>query len=194
VKVSWASPIIVNTGKRSELLLVAEPYVASYNPSTGKELWKIDCIGGEVGPSLAYANGIVFAVNEYSKLVAVKLGDQPTILWETNDYMSDIPSPVATDKYLILPTSYGTIVCYDALTGEKYWEEDIGTGIYASPMLVKDNVYMLDRSGNMHIFKADKEFKRVGESKLGEKSVCTPAFTNGRIYIRGDKNLYCIGE
>lgn len=194
VKVSWASPIIVNTGKRSELMLVAEPYVASYNPSTGKELWKIDCIGGEVGPSLAYANGIVIAVNEYSKLVAVKLGDQPSVLWETNDYMSDIPSPVATDKYLIMPTSYGTILCYDMVTGEKYWEEDAGTGIYASPMLVKDNVYLLDRSGLMRIFKADKEYKLVSEAKLGEKSVCTPAFTNGRIYIRGDKNLYCIGE
>jgi outer membrane protein assembly factor BamB len=194
VKVSWASPIIVNTGKRAELLLVAEPYVASYNPTNGKELWKIDCIGGEVGPSLAYANGIAFAVNEYSQLCAVKLGDQPSILWESTDYLSDIPSPVATDKYLFMATSYGTVLCYDAVTGEKYWEEDFGTGIYASPMLVKGNIYLLDRSGKMHIFKADKEFKRVSESKLGEKSACTPAFTNGRIYIRGDKNLYCIGE
>lgn len=194
VKVSWSSPILVNTGKRNELMLVADPYVASYNPANGKELWKIDCIGGEVGPSLAYANGIVFTVNEYSKLCAVKVGDEPTVLWENSDLLSDIPSPVANDKYLFMVTSYGILVCFDALSGEKYWEHDFGNPVYSSPMLVNDRIYLLDRNGVMYIFKADKEFKLTGESKLGEKSACTPAFTNGRIYIRGDKNLYCIGE
>jgi len=46
----------------------------------------------------------------------------------------------------------------------------------------------------MHIFKVDKVFASLGDSKIGEKTVTTPAFANGRIYIRGDKNLYCIGK
>jgi outer membrane protein assembly factor BamB len=194
VKVSWSSPILVNTGKRSELILVAEPYVEAYNPATGQELWKIDCISGEVGPSLTYANGIVYSVNDYSKLSAIKLGDQPAVLWENTDYLSDIPSPVANDKYLFLVTSYGTAVCYDAVSGQKYWETDFGNNIYSSPMIVEGKVYLLDRKGVTHIFKADKEYKLLSDAKLGEESVCTPAFTNGRIYIRGDKNLYCIGK
>lgn len=193
VKVSWASPILVNTGKRNELILVAEPYVASYNPANGKELWKIECIGGEVGPSLGYANGIAFTVNEYSKLCAVKVGDEPSILWENADLLSDIPSPVANDKYLFMVTSYGILVCFDAVSGEKYWEHDFGNPVYSSPMLVNGKLYLLDRQGTMHIIASDKEYKSLGEAKLGEKSACTPAFTNGRIYIRGDKNLYCIG-
>ena len=194
VKVSWSSPIVVNTGKRTEIITASEPYVAAYNPANGKELWKIDCISGEVGPSLAYANGIVFAVNDYSKLSAIKLGEQPTILWENNDYLSDIPSPVANDKYLFLSTSYGTVVCYDAVTGEKYWEKDLGKSVYSSPMIVEKKVYILDVTGVMHIFNADKELKLIGEPKLGEYSACTPAFTNGRIYIKGEANLYCIGK
>ena len=195
VKISWSSPILINTGTRNEVILAAEPYVASYNPANGQELWKIDCIAGEVGPSLAYANGIVFSVNEYSKLTAIKIGAQPTILWENNDYLSEIPSPVANDKYLFLPTSYGVVLCYDAITGEKYWEEEMGSsGIFSSPMIVEGKVYLQDRSGVMHIFSADKEFKLIGEANLGEDSATTPAFTQGRIYIRGEENLYCIGE
>jgi outer membrane protein assembly factor BamB len=194
VKVSWSSPIVVNTGKRIEFITAAEPFVAAYNPANGKELWKIDCIAGEVGPSLAYANGIVFAVNDYSKLTAIRLGEQPSILWESNDYLSDIPSPVANEKYLFLSTSYGTVVCYDAVTGEKYWEKDLGKSVYSSPMIVEKKVYILDVTGVMHIFNADKEFKLIGEPKLGEYSACTPAFTNGRIYIKGETNLYCIGK
>ena len=194
VKVSWSSPILVNTGKRDELILVAEPYVASYNPVNGQELWKIDCIAGEVGPSLAFSNGMVFSVNEYSKLSAIKIDGGPSILWENNNILSEIPSPAADEKYLFLPASYGTVVCYDVVTGEKYWESELGNSIFSSPMIVEGKVYMLDRSGVMHIIKADREYKVLGEPALGEESACTPAFTNGRIYIRGESNLYCIGK
>ena len=55
-------------------------------------------------------------------------------------------------------------------------------------------VYLLDKKGVMHIFNADKEYKVIGEPALGEASVCTPAFTDGRIYLRGENNLYCIGK
>ncbi len=194
VKITWASPILVNTGKRNEVMLVAEPFVISYNPANGKELWRFNCILGEVGPSLAYADGVVFSVNEYSKLAAVQMGASPQLLWEDDEYLSDIPSPVATAKYLFMPTSYGVMVCYDAKTGTKYWEHDFAAPTYASPILVDGNIFQMDKKGVMHIFKADKTYTSVNESPLGEGSVCTPAFAGGKIIIRGDKNLYCIAK
>lgn len=194
VKVSWSSPILVNTGNRSEVILVADPCVASYDPSTGKELWRLDCISGEVGPSAAYSNGMVFVTNEYARTVAVNLEVQVKIAWETTDYMSDIPSPVANEKYLFLVTSYGVIACYDAKTGEEYWIHELDNNAYASPVLVDGNVYLIDKTGVMHIFRADKTFSMIAEPSLGEGSVCTPAFSGGKIYIRGDQNLFCIGK
>ncbi|MFZ4398456.1 MAG: PQQ-binding-like beta-propeller repeat protein [Bacteroidales bacterium] len=194
VKISWASPVIVNTGSRIEIILIAEPFVASYDPATGKELWKIDCTSGEVGPSVAYANRIVFALNEYAKLVAIQIGAQPKILWENNDYLSDVPSPVANDKYLFVVTSYGEVACYNPKTGDKYWNHDFGTATYSSPILAGEKVFLMDKKGTMHIFKADKTFSLLGEPKIGEQSVCTPAFTDGNIFIRAGNNLYCIGK
>jgi len=194
VKITWASPILVNTGKQIEVMLVAEPFVISYNPATGKELWRFNCISGEVGPSLAYADGIVYSVNDYSKLAAIQIGATPQLLWDSDEYLSDIPSPVATSKYVFLPTSYGMMVCYDSKTGEKHWEKDYGTPTYASPMLADGNIFQMDKKGIMHVFKADKTYSSVSESPLGEGSVCTPAFIGGKIIIRGDKNLYCIGK
>lgn len=194
VKVSWASPVVVNNNGRIEVILASDPCVASYDAQTGEELWKVDCITGEVGPSVAYANGIVFALNEYASLVAIKTGAQPEVLWEAYDYLSDVPSPIATDKYLFVVTSYGLIACYDALSGELFWEQEFDNGFYASPILVDDKIYLQDRAGTMHIFKADKEFVSIATSKLGEKSDSTPAFADGHIYIRAGKNLYCIGK
>lgn len=193
-KISWASPTIVKTTNGIELLLVTDPFVASYDLNTGKELWRLNCLFGEVGPSLAYADGVVFATNEYASLVAIKIGEQPEKLWEKFDYMSDVPSPVATDKYLFLATSYGIMLCYDAKTGDALWEKEFSSGFYSSPILVGDKIYIIDKEGVTHIFKADKEFVSLGENVLGEKVVSTPAFTDGRIFIRADKNLYCIGK
>lgn len=194
VRVSWASPVLVNTGNRQELLLAADPSIISYDPSSGKELWKMDAISGEVGPSAAYANGIVFSVNDYSKLAAIQIGNPPTQLWEDDEYLSDVPSPVATSTYLFLSTSYGTLVCYDAKTGTRHWVKEFGTQTYSSPILADGKIYLLNSKGIMHIVKADKTFSSVGEPKLGEGSFCTPAFLNDMILIRGDKFLYCISE
>ncbi|MEI6456282.1 MAG: PQQ-binding-like beta-propeller repeat protein, partial [bacterium] len=163
VQVSWSSPVLAYTGKRTELILAADPAVISYNPSTGKELWRMDCISGEVGPSIAYADGIVFSVNEYSKLAAVEIGETPKLLWEDTEYMSDVPSPVATKDYLFLSTSYGTVVCYDAKTGTKHWVKEFGITIYSSPVLAEGKIYLLDKTGIMHIFRADKVFSSVAE-------------------------------
>ncbi|MBU8893632.1 MAG: PQQ-binding-like beta-propeller repeat protein [Bacteroidales bacterium] len=193
-KISWASPVIVKTFDRVEILLLTDPFLASYDANTGEELWKIDCLYGEIGPSVAYADGIVYVTNEYASLVAIKIGDNPEKLWETYDYLSDVPSPVATDKYLFLATSYGVVVCHDAKTGDVLWEKEFNNGFYSSPILVEGKIYLLDKQGIMHIFKADKEYISLGEPKLGEKAVSTPAFANGRVYIRADKNLYCIGK
>jgi len=192
VKISWASPVLVNTGDRFELILAADPFVISYNPDNGQEIWRLKCLSGEVGPSVACANGLVFALNEYASLVAIKIGEKPELVWEDQEYLSDVPSPVATADYLIVPTSYGMVACYDAKTGTKYWEHEFDNSIYASPLISEGKVYLPDKTGVVHIFKADKEFTLIASPELGEKTTCTPAFADGRIYLRGENNLYCV--
>ncbi len=194
VKISWASPIVVYTGKQTEIMVSSDPFVASYNPFSGKELWKLDCMTGEVGPSLAYADGVVFAVNEYASLVAIQIGEKPKILWQNDEYLSDVPSPIATKKYLLIVTSYGVVVCYDSKTGEKYWEQEFANGFYSTPILVGNTVYLIDKMGGTFIFKLSDKYKQISNPQLGENVVSTPAFADGRIYIRADKNLYCIGS
>jgi len=193
VKISWASPVLVNTGNRYEIILSSDPFVASYDAITGKELWKVNCLSGEVGPSVAYGNGIVFAMNEYASLVAIDVKTQAK-LWEDNEYLSEVPSPIAYQDFVIIPTAYGVVVCYDAKSGELLWEHEFDNGFYSSPILVEGKVYMLDRKGIMHIFKASRTFELISEPAIGIKSDCTPAFANGKVLIRADEFLFCIGK
>ena len=192
-KISWSSPVIITNGNRTELILTSNPTVAAYNPQTGKELWSIACLSGEVGPSAGFADGLVFAANEYAKLVAIKPGDTPEIVWEADEFLPEVSSPLAINGLLYIATSYGAFACYDAKTGTKLWSEEFGDSFYSSPVYAEGKVYLTDTSGKTHIVKATRDYQPVGTPELGEKSVCSPIFMDGRAYLRGMNNLYCIG-
>jgi outer membrane protein assembly factor BamB len=194
VEISWASPILAQTGEQTQLILNATPYVIGYDPLTGRELWRLNCMSGEVAPSPAYADGIVYVVNDNATLTAIRLGDKPAVAWEYEDDLADVPSPLAGKEFLFMASSYGSVACFNAKTGKKYWLHDFDRGFYSSPVLVEDNVYLMDMNGNMHIFKAAKQFELIATNPLGEKSVTTPAFSNQRIYIRGEKHLFRVGS
>ncbi|MBW8327021.1 MAG: PQQ-binding-like beta-propeller repeat protein [Prolixibacteraceae bacterium] len=192
-KISWSSPILVNTGSRTEVILTTNPNVNGYDPQTGKELWNIACLSGEVGPSAGYADGMVFAANEYAKLVGIKIGATPEIVWEADEYLPEVSSPLAVNGLLYIATTYGVFACLDAKTGEKHWEQEYGDAFYSSPVYADGKVYITDMSGKTHIVKATKEYQKIGTPELGEKSVCSPVFADGKVYLRGMNNLYCLG-
>ncbi len=190
-KISWASPIIATKAGKTEIIVNNLPYVASYDVETGKEKWKVDCLSGEIGSSPAYADGIVFTANEYAKMVAIKDGK---ILWEGYDYLPDVSSPVAYKDMVFFTTSYGDMACFNQKDGALLWHHEFDGGFYGSPVIADGKIYCVDRSGTTVIVEAGRDFKLIGQAKLGEKSDCTPALADGMIYIRGEKFLYCISE
>jgi outer membrane protein assembly factor BamB len=194
VAISWASPVLAEFDGVPQVILISEPAVISYNIKTGEQLWSVNCMGGEVGASVGINSRYVFAANEYAKLVAIKPGPEAEIVWEDNEYLPEVSSPVANEELVFIATTFGAVAAYDANNGELVWDHDFDYGFYASPILVGDNVYLLDQAGVMQIFKASRSFSLVAESPLGEKADCTPAFSENKIYIRGEENLYCIGQ
>ncbi len=194
VEISWASPILVNTGSRTELILNSNPFVMSHDPQTGQELWRVRCMQGEIAPSPAYSDGMVYVVNDYARLVGIQLGEIPEVAWEYIDDLSEVASPLATKDIVIMAASYGTVTCFDSKTGERFWIQEFDDGFYSSPILVGDNVYLMDMSGVMYVFKADKDFRLISRNELGENAMTIPAFMHGRIFIRGEKHLFCIGD
>ncbi|MCB0276132.1 MAG: PQQ-binding-like beta-propeller repeat protein, partial [Calditrichaeota bacterium] len=192
--ISWASPILAHTGSRSELILANCETVDAYNPQTGEQLWSVACMAGEMGPSPAWADGLVFAANDYARAVGIRAtGNNAQVIWEFDEDLPDAASPLATARYLYLPTSYGFLVCLDAKTGEKIWDAEFDYGFEASPISTGEYIYALDKGGTMHIFRPGDTYTSVADIPLGEKSGSTPALVEGRIYIRGEEHLFCIG-
>ena len=190
----WSSPVIGNFDGTPQIIINGNPEVTAYDPVTGKELWSVECMSGDVAPSAAVNSRFVYAVTDYAKLVAIKPGTDVAIIWEDNMFTPDVPSPVATEKYLFVPTGYGDFACYNAEKGDTAWTHYFTDPFYASPIVADGRVYLLDRTGKMHIIEAAGKFNLLSEASLGEAVDCTPAFSDNKIYIRGKNYLYCISE
>ena len=191
--ISWASPILAEIGGKMQVITSSEPTVAGYDVETGKELWKNDCMMGEVGPSPAFGAGLVFAGNEYATLAAIDPSNGSKV-WENNEYLPEVASPVVADGMLFVATSYGMLVCYDAKSGTKNWEHDFGEGFYSSPVVANGKLFASDMKGVVHVLKLSAQFEKISDNPTGEKVMSTLAFSDGCVYIRSIENLYCIGK
>ena len=189
-KIAWSSPIIATLGGKSALVVMGNPAITAYNLGNGSELWRVECMSGEVGSSPACAGGVVFGASEYAKCVAID-GATGETLWEASDYLPECSSLAATKDLVFCATSYGMVCAYDAKTGEVKKEHDLTTPFYSSPVVVDGKVYLFSNSGKVYIFSAST-FDLITSFETGEKTFATPAFTDGMMIVRTDKSLYCV--
>ncbi|MGB4293507.1 MAG: PQQ-binding-like beta-propeller repeat protein [Bacteroidales bacterium] len=175
-----------------QVIINGSPEVTAFNATNGKELWSIQGVVNDVAVSPAINNQFVYVSSNYEALLAIKPGPGPSVAWSDNTYTPDVSSPAATDEFLFVSDGTGAIVCYKADTKEILWENYFNSSFYASPIVAGGMVYFLDRDGVMHVVKASATYELVSESPIGEATDSTPAFSEKKIYIRGEKNLYCI--
>jgi outer membrane protein assembly factor BamB len=197
---SWTSPIVVETKEDGwNLITASDEWVIAYDVNDGNELWRVDCLGADVAPSPIYAGGYIMAIEPYNQLVAIKCGGRGDvtkthIAWIGEDNIPDICSPVSDGERIYLLASEGVLTCYRIADGKLLWEEEVDDMFQGSPSIAGGKLYMVSEEGVTYIAEVGEEYKEIGRNELGEGVVSSPAFMDGRIYIRGKENLYCIGQ
>ena len=88
----------------------------------------------------------------------------------------------------------GIAICFDAQTGEQLWQERLEGNVTGSPVFADGLLYVTNEAGKTFVFKAADQFESVAENDLAERTLATPTIAHGRIYLRTDQHLYCIGE
>jgi outer membrane protein assembly factor BamB len=108
----------------------------------------------------------------------------------------DVPSPVSDGKYFFSVNDKGIVWCLDAKTGKEIWgPQRLKPAIYsASPVLADGRIYVTNEEGLTTVFKAGPEFETLSENPLNDYTLSSPAISNGQIFIRTAKYLYCIGK
>jgi outer membrane protein assembly factor BamB len=117
------------------------------------------------------------------------------VAWHTTKGCSYVPSPIVADdgRYFLVVSDTGIASCFEADTGHRYWMKRIGPHYSASLVEADGLVHFLSDRGVTTIVRPGPEFDVVAENPLGEECRASPAISQGRIYIRAEKHLYCIG-
>jgi len=221
---SWATPIVIEVGGRTQIVTAGEPWAIAYDPGGGTELWRVKCLRQDVAPSPVFADGIVYVVNTAPQATAIRpvgpgnvteteairpdgQGDVTAtdkVLWVAEDNLPETCSPLATPQWVYLLNPSGILTCYDAKTGKKLKDMDIDPPFRASPSLVGKHLYLVGDEGKVFVVEADPArwkliakpatYEMVAVSDMKEPCSASPAFQDGRIYLRTKSQLLCIGK
>jgi outer membrane protein assembly factor BamB len=145
--------------------------------------------------------GVVYAFHQDGK-AAIKAGGRGDVtethkLWETNNGVR-ISSPVYHDGHLYWSNDGHLANCADARTGKAVYRERLGKGgdCYASPVVAGGRIYYVSRTMGTYVVAARPEYELLAHSRIeDDRSVFngSPAVSAGRLFLRSDKYLYCIG-
>jgi outer membrane protein assembly factor BamB len=193
---SYQSPIVVETKTGPQIITATAGGMHGYNAETGAELWSADAGGTDDSPSPAYANGIMVAAHSGDQVYAVKTDGKGNVnkthLAWTKEGPVEAASPVAKDNRVFVAHD-GKLACYAVDTGKELWTQETSEKAYASLCVVGDKVFFIAQNGEGFVFKAADKFEELGKFNVGDGVDSTPAFANGKIFIRGGSYLWCFG-
>ena len=208
---SYATPVVLNENGHETLVVLGADHVTAHDAADGHELWRV----GGLNPnpqsekrlrsiaSAVVADGIVLAPYQRGKeLTAIKLGGRGDvtkshIAWKKTGFGTDVPTPAVTNGKAYVLGDRGLVTCLEIASGKELWSgmTEKNRGAYSSsPILADGKVYVTREDGKTFVLAQGDEFKVLAENELdGTQTVATPVFTDGKILIRTDTHLYCIG-
>jgi outer membrane protein assembly factor BamB len=194
---SFATPAVTESDGKPLVVAPGSDHCAAYDPATGAERWKVRAAGWSVVPQPAIGHGLVIYNHNFDRpeLLAVQLGGtgdltDTHVVWRLNRAAPSTPSPLLVGDDLYFVSDKGVASAVNAKTGEPHWTERIGGNHSASPILVADRILFLDEAGRATWVRVGRTFERLESNQLPGRTLATPAFAHGAMYLRTDEALY----
>jgi outer membrane protein assembly factor BamB len=195
----WAGPMIIDTGRRRELVLSAAGRFKAFDPASGELLWQVRGQKGTPINSPVWAHGLLYSLaGAKNGAFAIRPGGQGDVtqthvVWKVGG-APHIPSGIVYGDYLYMVTDGAVANCLDPMTGKTVWRDRLG-GAFRSSLVAGDGkLYITNRGGDTFVLKAGSQFDLLAVNSLsGDDFQASPAISAGQIFIRADNRLYCIG-
>lgn len=205
IRESWNTPILVaGKGGKTELVVAMFGKVLGFDPMTGDQLWNCATdIPWYMVPSMVSHDGVVYCIGGRGTggALAVRTGGKGDVtkshrVWAIKKG-ANVPSPVLHDGHLYwINEGTGTACCAEAATGTMKYEERVGRSreVYASALLAEGRVHYIDRDGRAFVVAAKPQYELLATNDLRDGGIfnATPVATDGRLFFRSDKALYCL--
>lgn len=201
---SWSTPVLMKVEGREQVLMSWPNRLAAHDPASGKIQWTCSGLNPLVYTSPIHAGGIVVTMGGFGGSgFAVRAGGNGDItdsrrLWHQPKSRQRIGSGVIHDGRIFIHTDPGFVECFDLKTGALVWEQRIegsraSAKNWSSILLAGGNGYTITQGGDCFVFKAGPKFELVAVNTLGESSNSSVAPSDGELFIRTHRALWCIG-
>jgi outer membrane protein assembly factor BamB len=203
---TFGSPILIEAGGRPELVMAYPQLTIAFEPKTGKELWRCDGLNELIYTSPIAGEGVVVVMGGFlGTTIAVKAGGKGDVtsthrLWRQERTKNRLGSGVVHEGHVYILNTEGIAECQELMTGKTAWQERVkGAGpkseSWSSMVLAGDRIYVLNQSGDTVVLKASPKFEVLAVNPLlNELTNSSHAISDGEIFIRTHKHLWCIGE
>ena len=196
--VNWSSPLTVKFKDHDELIVLGTYRAMGYDLETGSERWHVRGMGMQCIPSpIVEGNVLVAASGENT--MAIKLDGKSgnltdsNMLWINKKAAAYLPSPVLYKGLVYIAGDRGINTCLDAAKGTVVWKKRLGDQYYASPVAGDGKVYFPSKEGIVFVVKAGPQYEVLAKNDMGEGIVASLAISDGQVFLRGEKHLFCIG-
>jgi outer membrane protein assembly factor BamB len=203
---AWNTPVLVTPPNGEvELVVSVQDRLVGLNPDTGKELWRAEGVHLYVCPSVVAHDGVVYAIGGGHTSLAVRAGGRGDVtkthtLWRVKKG-SNVSSPIYHDGHLYWANDHGGVVnCQDAATGKFTYQERLKPSagiIYGSPVLADGRLYYVSQRGGTYVVAATPKFELLAHNVIAgddSRANASIAVSHGRLLLRTDQYLYCIGK
>ncbi|MEN3939754.1 PQQ-binding-like beta-propeller repeat protein [Prosthecobacter sp. SYSU 5D2] len=204
---TFSTPVVNVRGGKKEIICTNNASgVMGIDPATGKINWqhKGDFSQRSLGSGVL-SEGVYFCtfgtgggVKEFAALDVSGAKPKP-VDFTFSKGLPYVPSPLVMDGRMYLLGDGGILKTVDFKSGELLYEERVNgsTGsskFFSSPVAGDGKIYCGSQQGDLIVLKAGGKFEQLSANKLDSTINATPAIGDGRIYVRTEKKLWCIGS
>jgi outer membrane protein assembly factor BamB len=196
-----STPLIVTAAGKLQMLSVGAKAAYSYDPLSGKELWKVQFNDWSGAPRPIFNDGLAFIVTGLvnTELWAVKpdgSGDVTSnnVVWKLKTHVGKYASPIVVDGLIYTAADESFITCLEAATGQPVWTGRIGGNFDASPIYADGRLYFFNQQGVATVLKPGRTCDILATNTLEDGFMASPAVSGKSLYLRAKTHLYRVEE
>jgi outer membrane protein assembly factor BamB len=205
-KISWetmrpdtgfthCTPVVVKVDGKPQMLVAANRALQGLDPTNGTVLWFCKTPGDAASP--AFDGKVVYSDSgRGGQGVCVVPGTGETEpRWIVPQISEGIASPIIAGGFVWRTHAPEILKTFSLADGTRSISERLaGVSTYASPFVTKDERIYFASAGKTYVLKVGDKLETLAVNDLGEDNRASAAVSGGKIYLRGNKTLYCIGS
>lgn len=199
-RTSYSTPLVVQHASGAELIVNSSERIDAYDPATGRALWYTGEANRFPIPTPVVHDGIVYASRGYRSgpYMAIRTGgtgdvSASHVVWRVPTGAPYVSSLLYYDGVVYMANDVGVLTAVDAKSGERLWQHRVEGVFSASPVGGGGHVYFVSENGDTIVVKAGRTPAIVSRNAVGERALASPALSNGRVFIRTDEHIFCVG-